>query len=72
VRSRCRRVRGDAFVAELEGEVAFLDDPGFVVGVSVEARAVAGSLLSRISEMVAPWSAPLRFPVSSVALMTGM
>jgi hypothetical protein len=33
---------GDAFVAELEGEVAFLGDPGLVVGVAVESRAVAG------------------------------
>src|SRR5438477_5440727 len=32
----------EALVAELEGEVAFLDDPGLVVGVAVQARAVAG------------------------------
>jgi hypothetical protein len=32
----------DLLVSELEGERAFLDDPGFVVGLAVEAWSLAG------------------------------
>ncbi|HYB30510.1 MAG TPA: hypothetical protein VEF89_28175 [Solirubrobacteraceae bacterium] len=48
----------EALLAELEGEGPCLHHPGLVVGVAVQARAWPGSLLSKISEIIAPWSAP--------------
>src|SRR6185312_285997 len=51
---------GETLVPCLEREVACDDDPRLVVGVTMEPGAVPGSLSSRISETLAPWSSPAR------------
>ena len=63
----------DLLLLVLEGEVTLLHDPGLVVGMAVQSRALPGLDSSRISEIDAPWSAPLMFASLRVsALITGI
>jgi hypothetical protein len=68
----CSRPDGDALVCQLEGEVAFLDDPRFVVGVAVQPWAVAGFAVVEDERDRGAVIGALEVSGLELALMTGI